>query len=192
MNSGRYTNPGTYEIKIIAKDLSWNKADVKSAKLTINAKPNNNNNNKNNNNNNKKNTQTCEFGTNEIASGKVLSYDVSKSGCAIDPEYSKTGTYITIPNKAAREEYTKLKTDITNANVTMTAYIEFNVLPVFNKAGTGLVGYETEFIVRNAKDECIKTDSKGNKSYDTCELVVKYNLTTNNKRSFSVNKLNLK
>ena len=192
IDSSRYTNPGTYEIKIIAKDLSGNKADVKTAKLTINAKPSNNNNNNNNkNNNNKKTTPTCEFGSSEIAAGKVLSYNVSKDNCAIDPEYSKTSTYITIPNKAAREEYEKLKTDLTNANITLKAMIEYDVLPVFNKAGTGLVGYETTFTIKKVTDECTKTSADGKKGYDNCEVVVKYNLTTNNKRSFSVNKLNL-
>ena len=184
MDYGRYTNPGTYEIKIVAKDLSGNKADVKSAKLIINAKQNTKPNN--GGGNNKPSTQTCDYGSAEPANNQILAYSVAKNGCAIDPEYAKTGTYITVPNKAARNDLEQLKKDIENKNITATIKFELNVEPVFNKAGTGLVGYKAYIIGH----KCLKESCDIAKSGDT-ELIIKYYLNQNGKRQFEVNKLGL-
>lgn len=187
---GKYTSAGTYDIKLYAIDLSGNKTESKKATLTIKAKAQNNNNSNGNSSNgnssngrqngsgNSNSTNKCEYGDGTSSVATPIAYSLVKNGCAIDPKYAKTGTYITVPEKMGREELVKLKKDITNTNISAQIEFEWSTTPIFNKSGDGLIGYQVEFIARN---------NSNNK-----EEILHYYLNSNGSRYFVVNKLNLK
>ena len=176
---GRIAEPGTHTIKIIASDLSGNKTDVQNATLTINAKtvtptptqkPNNGGGNSGK-------SSKCQFGDGNFNKDTVLTYSVVKNGCAIDPAYAKTDTYIGTPEKMIKTEFEKFKQQIIDKN-NFQGKLQFdvNVTPVFNTTKAGLVGYTAQIIATN---------------YNTQEELVNFYLASNGTRVYKVNKLGI-
>lgn len=167
---GKYTSPGTYTIGVIAADLSGNTAEVQRPKLTIVAKQTPT-----------PKQKTCEYGSTEYTSEHVITYSLIKNNCPISFEYAKTYTYITIPEQMAKTEVEKLKTEIQNKNVSMYVRFAYNVVPIANKEGTGLIGY-TAYVYAD------EWDTKENKSIRT---IVKYDINPNGSRKYIINELGL-
>lgn len=174
---GKLSSPGTYNIGIVATDLSGNAAATQKAKLVINAKavsptPS------------KPKNKTCEFGSTEYTSDHVITYSLIKNNCPIDASYAKTDTYITIPDQMAKKEYDKLYQEIQNKNVSMLIQFSRTVIPVLNNEKTGLVGYAAYITA----DEVEKTSSGKVKKIRT---VVSFDINPNGTRKYTVNELGL-
>lgn len=173
---GKYTAAGTYDISIIASDLSGNKTDAQNTKLTIKAKETPSNGGSGKKSGGSKNTG-CQYGDATSPVSTPLTYSLVKNGCAIDPAYAKTSTYITIPESMGRTDLAKLKDDFTRSGISAEIQTEFNVIPIFNTTGKGLIGYQVEIIASNNK---------------TKEVLEHYYLNSNKTRTYVVNKLNFK
>lgn len=162
----KYTAPGTYTIAIIAADLSGNTAKAQYAKLTINAKPVN-----------PKPKTGCQYGSTEYTSNHVLTYSLIKNNCPIDGNYAKTDTYISVPEKMAKDDLIKVKNEINNKNISMKIQFSLNVIPILNNENRGLVGYA-------AYITAINTESG--------KTVLNYDINSNGTRKYIVNELGLK
>lgn len=167
----KLTAPGTYTIAIVAADLSGNMAEIQRPKITINAKqtpvtPK---------------TKTCEYGSTAYTSEHVLTYSLIKNNCPLDWNYAKSYTYVAVPEQMAKNEVEKLKEEIENKNISMTVRFAYNVVPIANNEGKGLVGYAV-YVFAN------EWDTKENKSIRT---LVKYDLNSNGSRKYTVNELGL-
>lgn len=166
----KYSNPGTYTVSIYASDLSGNKAKSQNATLTINAKE-------------KKVTPkpaTCQYGSTTNSSNPTITYSVIKNGCPIDWQYAKTDTYITIPQKMAKEDLDKLKEQMTNKNIEMNVRFDTTITPVFNDEKTGLIGYTSK----------IKATKVVNKELE--EVIIEYSIKSDGSRNYTINKLDIK
>jgi len=137
----KYTTPGEYKIKLIAKDTSGNTSDIQEAKLIINKKkteikPNNNSSEK---------PKSCKYGDLSYSKSYVIATPIDNKECAISKEEAND-----LSNKAAiihnkklvkeiQEEY--LKNAISNLNLEGKITYDITYGPVFNKSNKGVVGY---------------------------------------------------
>lgn len=162
----QYTKEGTYSIKISAKDKANNES-VSETKLIIQ---------KNGTSTPKPPVgNTCKYGNNVYDTNEyLLAKDISTNGCAISLDlYNDTQTTLEI-NKMMETETTRIKKDIENLNISGTNALIRTKRAIVNKAGSGIVGYELEFIV---------TITNQNK----VETVAQYKLNSAGKRIFTIN-----
>lgn len=161
-----YTAPGVYNVSILAADLSGNTAKAQTAKLTINAKQVN-----------PKPNTGCQYGSTQYTSNHTLTYSVVKNNCPIDSNYAKTDTYITVPEKMAKDDLIKVKNEINNKNISMKIQFSLSVIPILNNENKGLVGYAAYISGVNV---------------DTKKTVLSYDLNPNGSRKYIINELGLK
>ena len=167
------TIPGTYQIPIIASDLSGNTANIQNAKLTINAKKV------------EPRKPTCAYGSTKYTSSHVITYSLIKNNCPVDAKYAKTDTYISTPENMAKNDLEKLKTQISNKNISMKIYFQLNVVPVLNTEGTGLIGYAAYINGYEVKhNDATGKDETGN-------TVISYDLNPNGTRKYIINQLGI-
>ncbi len=148
-----YTNPGTYEIKISAKDSSGNQT-IESAKLTINGDVT---------------TPVCSFGDLNYDTTYTLAYIVGNNNCAIDLNLYQNEEIRKPVVDIATTDTNKLKTQI-NAikglanNITINRTID----AILNTAGSGVVGYTLFIEVKDGNGQVIVSyniDLNGNRVY---------------------------
>jgi len=180
LDYSKYTTPGTYDITIVASDLSGNKVNG-STSLTITAKveptptptptpqkPSNPSGGGNN--------SGCEYGDGTYDKTITLTSNLVKNGCAISPQYAKTDTYISEPDEISKTDYTKLISDLNAKDIDMEVQLMRNVVPVFNTSQKGIVGYRAYTVVTNTANS---------------EVIVEYDIKPNGQRVYKTNKLGL-
>ncbi len=164
-----YKTPGTYPIKIIAKDKSDNEI-VKETTLIIE--------NKNGNTTPEKPT-ICKYGNNEYDENNYLmAVDVTNGGCAISLDLYKNNTTRASINKLMETETVRIKKDIDKLNLPGTKALNRQQNAVINKSGNGIVGYELIMTV-------VMTNN------GSSEVIAEYKVNSEGKRIFINNKYNL-
>lgn len=167
----KYTDEGTYQIKILAEDESGNQT-IKETTLKIGS-------GKQENTSQTVPSTTCKYGNNEYDSTNYLiAVDVTTNKCAISLDLYKDEDVTKDINKLMEAETTSIKKDVEALNLTGTLALNRKVTAVINTAGNGIVGYELKITV---------TITNGNKS----ETVADYKLDANGKRVFTTNPYNL-
>ena len=168
VNYSKYTKPGTYTIKIVAKDSSEN-INVQEAKLTI----------KSQSATQPETPTTCKYGTDEYDKTDYLAtVIVASNHCAISLDLYLNPTTMEEFNKVMDAETTRITKDIGALNLSGSLSLDRHIRTIINKKGLGVVGYEltmTVTITDHGESEKIveyKLDNKGNRIY----TVNKYNL----------------
>lgn len=124
-----YTKPGTYDIRIIAKDEFDNYSGILSTTLKIN----------------KKKTNTCKYGNLNYSNSYIIAVKVDNKECAISGDEAND-----LSNKAAikfnkvlakeiQDAYLEKELTSRNLEGKININITYGVVP--NKANTGIVGY---------------------------------------------------
>ena len=114
-----------------------------------NSSNNNNGNNNHNNGNNNTNSNTCTYGKKEYATTYPLAYVVS-GNCAVSTS-SISGSHANSATKVGNAEYTKLVKETANLEANTGANLVVSnpqYTKILNKAGTGYVGYQIYFSVK--------------------------------------------
>lgn len=161
---------GKHTIKIIAKDASGNRSEVKETTLNINKK---------------KNTisTTCKYGNLSYSSAFVIATKIENTKCAISVQEAES-----VANKAALKHNKKLVTEIQNAYLQKTidamnleGQITYDITYglVYNSSKKGVVGY---YLMSEAKQ------TVGNKT----TTLARYYIDENGNRVWKINTLNLK
>jgi len=162
----KYKNPGTYAIKISAKDSSGNQI-VKETKLTIG--------NKQNTNENKPVIVNCKYGNSVYDKNNYLvAIDITTNGCAVSLDLYKDASMTTEINKLMNTESTRIKKDVDKLNINGTLALNRKVTAVINTTGDGIVGYELRMTVTMSKK-------------DKTETIVDYKVDANGERAFITN-----
>lgn len=171
INYGEYTESGTYNIKISAKDESGNEA-IKEAKLTIT----------------KKNGTTttvnpvveeCKYGNaNYNTKEYILTVPISVNNCAVSIDLYKDETMTEKINKIMETETIRIKKDVDSLNLKGRFALNRQISTVFNTSGNGLVGYELTMTINIT-------------SNNESSNVVSYKLNSDGKRIFINNPYNL-
>lgn len=181
----KYSAPGEYLIKIIAKDNSNNTTDKFETKLIINKKKETNKkpNNNNNNNNQTANENKCAYGDLSYSNSYVIATKINDSKCAISIEQANELSY-----KPGIEHNKKLIKEIQNAylkntigNLNLEGEITYDITygPVFNSSNKGVVGY---YLLSEAKQTVNgKTTT-----------LARYFIDENGNKVWKINTLNLK
>lgn len=176
----KFTEKGTYQVKIAATDDSGNQT-VKEATLTIG---NSNNNNETGNGNtgtgNETTTPTtCKYGDNSYDKDNYLiAVDITTNKCAVSLDLYKNESMTKEINKLMDAETTSIKKDVEALNLTGTLALNRKVTAVINNSGSGIVGYELRMTVT--------ITNKGK-----VETVAEYKVNSNGKRVFITNPYNL-
>ena len=153
---GHYINPGEYTVKLLASVFDEGetyKTEV-SAKLTIIDGDV---------------ALNCEFGTRKYDRTKYhLAYDVSESGCAIDPQSYTSYSIRSKVDEVANLEAQRIKVQVQNKiqNNGKTLYLNICKNPVINETDDGLVGYSIRLVVSRDKVDGIN-DSGADKNLPT-------------------------
>ena len=183
-----FTEPGSYIIKIIAKDASDNETPIKEAKLTILEDGQGGGNGGNSDN--------CYFGNLSVSNSRV-SYPIAvvvgdqNANCALDRNLWDDPNIQEPVNKFYKEDYEALKKDtdeILRSNFPNGAKIVAypNFIAVLNDEIKGLVGYAIYvkvYIVANDYDGTIDKDEN---------LAVSYYIRQDHTRQYDYNKYNIK
>ena len=171
----KYTEAGTYQIKIAAQDESGNQV-VKDATLKI-GNPKNENNPGNQGGNTT--PTTCKYGDNKYDTNNYLiAVDITTNKCAVSLDLYKNEEMTKDINKLMDAETKSIKKDVEALNLTGTLALNRKVTAVINTSGNGIVGYELKMTITNT--------NKGKS-----ETVVEYKLDSNGKRVFITNPHNL-
>ncbi len=146
-------------------------------------------------NNKPTNTTTCTYGNKEYISNYPLAYEISGNCAVSKDDYFDYGSKV---NPIGTKEYTKIKDEVRNlANETGTSlYVETPIYTgVYNKANTGLVGYQIKFVVKQKLTYTTKViyeyfiDSNGNRKAvidNRASLKVTNNNNSNTSSSLSI------
>ena len=167
-----YTQIGSYNIKISAKDESGNET-VKDAVLTIQ--------NKNDASNNlpTPNIQDCKYGTSEYDTNKYLiAVSIANNNCAVSLNLYKDAAMTEKINKLMETETIRIKKDVDMLNLSGKFTLNRQVNVVFNNSGTGFVGYELSISVNVTKN-------------NESENIVSYKVNSDGNRVFANNPYNL-
>lgn len=139
----KFAKPGTYDIKIVAKDNSDNTSKITTTKLIINKKKTTTNNNNNNQTNEK--PKTCDYGNLKYSNSYVIAVKIDNTECAISAEEAESlsNTSAIKFNKVLVKEIQKayLKTEIDKLNLEGQLTYDIVYGPVFNTENKGVVGY---------------------------------------------------
>jgi len=186
----KYTNPGEYEIKVIAKDESGNISEEKATKLIINKKVEKPNKEEQKpskepekEDNKKPETKTCKYGDLTYSNTYVIATKVNSTECAISPEEAGdlANKAVTVHNKKIvkeiQEEYLKNTIDAMYLEGIITYDIVYG--PVYNTTNKGVVGY---FIMSEATQTINGVTT----------TIARYFIDENGNRVWKVNALNLK
>lgn len=162
----KYTNEGTYSIKISAMDESGNQT-VKETQLVI----------KNKQATNKPDKEepikiNCKYGNNSYDSDTyLLAVDISSNGCAISLDLYNDTTMTDEINKLMDTETTRIKKDVSKLNLNGKLTLNRKVTAVINNVGDGIVGYElkiTVVVTNNGKSQTVvnyKVDKDGKRVF---------------------------
>ena len=161
----KYTEDGTYVVQIVASDASGNSTSPQSVKLIIGSGES-------------KNNTVCEYGNDVYDSSTyLLAVNVTENGCALDLNVYDNETTVAPVNRIIENETAKLKKEFTKVNLgTQNIYLNSNIEPVLNTAGTGIVGYTLYM-------EVSIIDSNNQK-----EIIESYNVDINGQRVYKINK----
>lgn len=161
----KFTEAGTYSIKISAKDESGNQI-VKETQLVIRKNSQENN--------NKPVTTNCKYGNNVYDKSKYLvAVDISSKGCAVSLDLYNDATMTEEINKLMETESTRIKKDINKLNLSGKLTLNRKVTAVINTIGDGIVGYElriTVLVTNNNKNNTVvdyKVDQDGKRVFIT-------------------------
>ena len=176
-----YKEPGTYPIKIEAKDESGNQA-VGETRLIIN--------------NDGTTTEpespttpstpstpseptTCKYGNGEYDTDNyLLAVNITTNNCAVSLDLYKNSTITAEINKMMDSETIRIQKDVQSLNIKGTPSLNRLMTAVVNKTGDGIVGYELRMTVTIANE--------GNSV-----MVADYKLDNNGKRVYISNPYNL-
>lgn len=167
---GSYLAEGTYQIQIIASDSSENATQPQTATLIIGE------------GGGTVDPSTCRYGGSEYDSNTyILGVNVTNNGCALDLNLYHEESTQQAAKDLAETDTEKLQKEIYNLNIdkNIIKNLTQRINPVLNTTGTGLVGYTVEMILTLEY-----TDG-------TTEVVERYFLDQNGKRTYSINKYNL-
>ena len=161
----KYTEDGTYVVQIVASDASGNSTSPQSVKLIIGSGES-------------KNNTVCEYGNDVYDSSTyLLAVNVTENGCALDLNVYDNETTVAPVNRIIENETAKLKKEFTKVNLgTQNIYLNSNIGPVLNTAGTGIVGYTLYM-------EVSIIDSNNQK-----EIIESYTVDINGQRVYKINK----
>ncbi len=160
INYSEYTNQGTYEVKISAKDSSGNEI-VNTVQLIIG---------------NGQGSVKCDFGTLEYDESNILSYIAGSNGCAIDLNLYQSDSIRKPVTDIANSETTKIQSELNNiSDINDTIVISRTINPILNNTGNGLVGYTLLIEAKDNQNNTIASyylDINGNRHY----IINTYNL----------------
>ena len=163
----KYSNVGTYKVQIQASDSSEN-ITLKEAILTIGKGGNN------------PKPVVCKYGNDEYDTNSyVLAVKVSENGCALDKDLYQDDKALAPVRALMENETIKLKKEFSKLNVSGDIVLNRNASAIPNKSGSGIVGYSLYMeltLSSNGKDEVVES----------------YYVDQTGKRTYSVNKYNLK
>ncbi len=169
INYGAFKTPGTYSIKIVAKDSSDNQA-VSETKLIINKK---------NGASSKPKPVTCKYGSNEYDFNTyLLAVDVTSNGCAVNMELYNDDTIAKDINNLMAVETKRIQRDINAMNIKGTFALNRKISAIVNKEEQGIVGYELRITINSSYNNKVET-------------VVDYKVNSDGKRVFISNPYNI-
>ncbi len=164
-----YYEPGTYAIKISAKDAAGNET-VEETKLIITAtgstqeppvedpKP-----------------TECKYGNSEYDTEEFLvAVNVTTNNCAVSLDLYKDSAMTAEINKMMDAETIRIKRDVESLKLDGTLALNRKVTAVVNTSGDGVVGYELQMTVTITKN-------------GTTETIADYKLNSSGKRVFISN-----
>ena len=165
----KFTEPGDYEIKILAKDSFGNEI-TKSSKLTI----------KSNTTTSKPKPVTCKYGDGIYnTENYLLAVNVISNNCAISLDLYNDNEIMSRVNKIMDTETTKIKKDIEALKLSGTLALNRKVTAVTNTSANGIVGYEIKMIVTITNNDVVET-------------IAEYKVNSDGKRIFTTNPHKLK
>lgn len=158
INYANYTEKGSYEIQIMAKDSTGNQT-ISKAKLNIDTPST---------------TQTtptsCKYGNLEYDKNNTIAYFVSDNGCALDLNlYHDDNVKKPIVTIADTETH-KIQAEVNSLNnLNGTLTVNRNINAVLNNQAIGFVGYSLYIKVTDGDNKTVVSyylDQDGNRVYD--------------------------
>ncbi len=185
-NSSTNKQPNTNKkpnITYVTSDKNNNSSTNSNSSTNTNTNTNSNTNSSNSNNT----TNTCQYGNTEYSATYPAAYLIS-GNCAISKDAYLNSDYTNTVNDIGSKEYQKLYNEMislgsstgTTLSVSAPSYS-----PVYNKANTGIVGYQIMFTVKQKITYTTKTiyqyylDTNGNRKVVIDNRASLYNLNNN-------------